>query len=104
MSYRSIFDAKVSGTNFRAVFDFTSGLTVGETLASASTAATVYSGTDASPSAIISGSSTISDSKVTQTITGGVIGVTYLLKCSVTTSLGKALESSGFLVMKANDA
>lgn len=104
MTYRSIFDAKVSGTNVRLVFDFTSSLAVGETISSASTAATTYSGTDATPSAIISGAAAISGGQVTQTITGGVVGVTYLLKCSATTSLGYALERSGYLVMKENDA
>ena len=104
MSYRSIFDAKVSGTNFRAVFDFALGLAIGETLASASTAATVYSGVDTTVSAIISGAASISGSKVTQTITNGVTGVTYLLKCSALTSLGNQLECTGFLVVKENDA
>lgn len=103
MTYRSIFDVKVSGTNFYAVFDFTSGLAIGETLASASTAATVYSGTDPAPASII-GSATISGGKVTQTITGGVVGVSYWLKCSSVTSLGKQLECSGYLVVKDTDA
>lgn len=104
MTYRSIFDAKVFGTDTRLVFDFTSGLASDETISSASTAATTYSGTDATPSAIISGAASISGSQVTQTITDGVIGVTYLLKCSVTTSLGYQLERSGYLVMKETDA
>ena len=104
MTYRSIFDVKVSGTNFYAVFDFTSGLAIGETLASASTAATVYSGTDPAPASIISGAATIASGKVTQTITGGVVGVSYWLKCSGVTSLGKQLECSGYLVVKDSDA
>jgi len=104
MSYRSIFDAKVSSTDFRAVFDFTSGLAIGETLASASTAATTYSGVDVTPSALISSAAALSGGKVIQTITGGVVGVTYLLKCSAVTSLGNQLECTGFLVVKENDA
>ena len=104
MSYRSIFDAKITGTNFRAVFDFSAELAIAETIASASTAATTYSGTDPAPSAIISGAATISGGKVTQAITGGIVGTTYLLKCSAVTSLGYQLERSGFLVAKENDA
>lgn len=104
MTYRSIFDAKVFSTNFRAIFDFTSGLAIGETITSASTAATTYSGTDPAASTLISGASSISGGKVTQTITGGVVGTTYWLKCSCITSLGNYLESGGFLVVKDTDA
>ena len=54
MSYRSIFNAKISSTNFYAVFDFAQNLSITETISSASVTATVYSGTDASTSSIIS--------------------------------------------------
>lgn len=100
MSYRSIFDAKILGTNCKVVFDFSRFLAVGETISSATTTATVYSGTDASPSSSISGSASISGGSVTQTITGGTVGVTYLLTCVGTSSLSQAMIVEGYLVVK----
>jgi hypothetical protein len=102
MSYRSIFNAKISSTNFYAVFDFAQSLAVGETISSQSVTAVVYSGTDASPSSIISGAATSSGSQVTQTITGGVVGVTYVLACVITTSASKTFVLDGYLTVKAN--
>jgi hypothetical protein len=78
-------------------FDFTSRLTAAETISTASVTAIVYSGTDAAPGSLISGTTTISGKTVTQKVAGGVLGVTYLLKCSITTSLGQTLALSGFL-------
>lgn len=101
MSYRSIFNAKISSTNFYAIFDFAQNLAVAETISSASVTATVYSGTDASPSAIISGAATISGTKVTQTITAGTIGVTYILTCVIVTSASQSFVQNGYLTVKA---
>ena len=81
------------------IFDFISLLAVGETLSTASVTATVYSGTDSSPSSIISGSASISGTKVTQLVTGGTLGVTYNLVCTVTTSASQTLTLMGFLVI-----
>lgn len=81
------------------VFDFISLLAIGETLSTASVAATVYSGTDSSPSSVISGSASISGTKVTQLITGGTLGVTYTLVCTVTTSASQTLTLMGFLAV-----
>lgn len=73
-------------------FDFASLLAVGETLSAAAVTATVYSGTDSSPSSLISGSASISGTKVTQKITAGTAGVVYQLSCAVTTSTGQTLK------------
>lgn len=96
------FEAKLLSETVSEVFDFTSRLAAGETISTAVTTATVYSGTDASPSSIISGSATISGQKVTQLVTAGTLGVTYLLLCSITTSAGQALQLSGYLVVVPN--
>ena len=90
---------KATGETVREEFDFLSLLSVGETLSSASCAASVYSGVDASPSAIISGVSTISGTKVRQFIIGGTVGVTYLIVCTVLTSLSEVLQISAHLVV-----
>lgn len=92
-------EAKYVSETRNQVFDFISYLAIGETLSSASVAATVYSGTDASPSALISGSASISGTKVTQVITNGTLGVTYLLKCTAVTSASQTLVLEGYLVV-----
>ena len=99
---RVVFGGKLLGETKSLVFDFLSLIALGETLSTASVAAITYSGTDASPSAIISGSAAISGSQVTQKITGGVLGVTYSLTCTVTTSAGQTLNLMGFVTITRN--
>lgn len=70
-----------------------------ETLSTAVCAASVYSGTDANPSAIVSGAASISGSNVLQLVTAGVLGVIYELKFTVTTSLGQTLVLCGYLAI-----
>lgn len=96
---RVVLSGKVSSETINQAFDFTSRLGVAETISTKVVTATVYSGTDASPSAIISGSPTSSGAVVTQALTGGVTGVTYLVVCAITTSAGQALRLSGYLVV-----
>lgn len=88
----------------KQVFDFASVLAVGETISTQTVTAAVYSGTDASPSALISGSATASGTKVTQTITGGLAGVVYTITCSITTSLSQTLRLMGYLTILPTDA
>ena len=94
---RVTFEGKLSAETVIETFDFTSRLAASETISTASVVCTVYSGTDASPSSVISGSATISGQKVTQKVTAGTEGVTYLLACTITTSLGQTLLLSAFL-------
>jgi hypothetical protein len=95
---RSILGGKRASETRNEVFDFTSSLAAGETISSASTAATVYSGTDANPG-VVSGSAAISGAKVTQKLTAGVVGVVYELVCTATTSLGQVLPRVAYLVI-----
>jgi hypothetical protein len=75
--------------------DFAGGVTprlgTGETIVSAVWSVSVVTGVDATPSAMLSGSPSISGAKVTQMITGGVKGVTYQLICTAQTSAGQTL-------------
>lgn len=96
---RVIFEGKPSGETATLTFDFLSRLAVGETISTQVVTATTYSGTDAAPSGIISGAASASGSKVTQKVTAGTLGVTYLLKCTITTSTGQTLILSGFIVI-----
>lgn len=99
MNGRSDLGGKHLGETIKVVFDFISSLAVGETLSTAAVTAAVYSGTDATPSAIVSGSAAISGTQVTQAITGGVSGVVYLLTCTVTTSASQTLAKDGYMVV-----
>ena len=96
---RVTFQGKLANETIILTFDFTSRLTAAETISTQSVAATVYSGTDASPSSLISGSASASGQKVTQKITAGTLGVTYLLVCTITTSLGQTLQLSGYIAV-----
>ena len=96
---RVVLEGKPVGETENVTFDFTSRLGTAETISTKSVSATVYSGTDASPSAIVNGSATSSGAVVTQSITAGTLGVTYLLVCTITTSLSQTLELSAFLVV-----
>jgi hypothetical protein len=66
----------------------------GETITAASTTVEVIEGADASPSDILSGSTTITHDPlpiVSQRIIGGVLGVTYLIQILATTSAGRKI-------------
>lgn len=90
---------KLQGDTRTYLFDFTSALGSGETISTQSVAASVYSGTDASPSSIVSGSASASGAVVSQKITAGVVGVIYELACTITTSAGQTLVISGYLAV-----
>lgn len=92
---------KVNEIGF-VVFDFISALAAGETISTKVVTASVYSGTDASPSSIISGSATSGGAIVSQKVTGGVAGTLYELLCTITTSLGQTLTMSSFLAVIPN--
>lgn len=96
---RIVFQAKLLGETALVPVDFRSRLSASETISSASVTASVYSGTDSSPQSIVSGVATISGSVVTQAITGGTLGVTYLLKYTANTSLSQVLQLVGYLVV-----
>ncbi|MDZ4345073.1 MAG: hypothetical protein U1E51_21840 [Candidatus Binatia bacterium] len=101
---RIIFGSKLSGETAIYTFDFTSRLTSAETISTATITAAVYSGTDASPSSIVSGSATISGKTVTQPITAGTEGVTYTLVATITTSLSQTLQLTAFLTVVPDPA
>ena len=79
----------------RYEFDFLSAMAEGETLTFSTVACYIWSGTDASPSAMISGSSSISGSVVSQLIEGGIAGNIYVLVAGATTSGGQSLQLRG---------
>lgn len=97
MTQRTSFDPKTAAEKFDAIFDFV--LAVGETLDSATTVSTLYSGSDASPGDLVSGAVSISSGEVTQLIIGGVAGNVYRLTCTAVTDAPQTLVQSGYLVV-----
>lgn len=81
------------------VFDFTSAVPTGVTIASATATVSVWSGTDSNPSAMLSGSPSVSGLQVTQVVTAGVNGVVYVIEVDATGSDGNIYPRSGFLAV-----
>lgn len=102
MSTRVIFPPKYSGETKSLSVDFTSDLAASETISTKTCTASVYSGTDASPSSIINGSASSSGAVVTQSITAGTVGVIYLLLWTITTSASQTLVKESLLAVIAN--
>ena len=102
MTFRVELDAKRQTETVLVAFDFTSFLNLGETVSTQVTTSSVWSGTDSSPAAMISGASSNASGVISQLITGGLAGVLYLLSCTITTSLGQTLVGSAYMAVKAS--
>lgn len=97
---RQIIPSKMASEVWTWQPDFT-GLfaSSGDTISSQATSAMVYSGVDASPSAILSGAPSHSGLVGSQKLTGGVVGVVYYLTFLATSSAGEVIEISAFLAV-----
>ncbi len=81
-------------------FDFASYLLLGETITSAVVTCSVYSGTDANPSAVTNGfSPAIVNTVVTNGAAPTIAGVIYQVSCAATTSNLDIHTLSGYLAV-----
>jgi hypothetical protein len=96
--------SKLVGEDITFEFDMLSRLKLGETLVTSACVATVYSGVDAAPSAILSGLPVISGSIVSQKVINGLPGVIYLLSVSVRSSLSNIFINEGKLAVLSSPA
>ncbi|MBP6638206.1 MAG: hypothetical protein KA179_11005 [Sulfuritalea sp.] len=83
-------------------FDFSNELETGETLVDAIAGdavvtVEVYSGTDPTPSAFLSGARQVSSPAVRQAVNNPVAGVVYLLRCKAKTSTDRILVRAGYI-------
>jgi hypothetical protein len=103
-----VFPPKKVAEIAQLTFDFTSTF---EDITSAINAAvvsvSVWSGTDANPSALLSGAAAIVTPsngtparRVTQNVTGGLAGVIYQIECQATTASGLVAVQSGLLAIR----
>jgi hypothetical protein len=80
-------------------FNFLSLLPNGQTISSAAVMATVWAGTDANPSAIISGAASPSGQIVNQNVVAGVAGNIYKLRCVAACSDGSTQVLVAYLAV-----
>ena len=99
MLTRADLPPKLASSTESYTVDFTDLVPAGDSISSQTVTASVYSGTDASPSSIISGSATASGTRVTQKLTGGTAGVIYQLTWTVVTAASLTLKKTGFLAI-----
>ena len=71
------FDEKSLSEVIPLTVNFQDRLQFSESITGATVTASVFSGTDPTPAAILSGAPTFASGAVTQVITGGVVGVIY---------------------------
>lgn len=74
-----IFSEKGIGETVPLTVTFADRLQYGETLNGANVQVVVLSGVDPSPSSMLSGAVSFNSNSITQNITGGVAGVTYMV-------------------------
>ena len=95
---------KAVGETLPLVVNFSDALQLGETINGASCNVTVFSGTDASPSSILSSTATYDASgNVTQNVTAGIAGVIYNVVFIVTASGSHNYVKLARLAVVAND-
>jgi hypothetical protein len=99
MDSRDIFQTKPPTDTKFIAFDFTGNLSIGETIDTQECSAEVFSGTDANPGAIVSGSASANGAIVRQLFTAGVVGTVYTILCTIETSLGQTLTQAGYLAI-----
>ena len=75
-------------------FSFTvanDGLSTGVTITGSSWAIVVYHGTEVTPTLITVGVPVVTGLIISQKLTGGTLGITYMIECTYTTSDGQTI-------------
>jgi len=98
-----ILPEKGIGETYPVTITFADKLQSGEAINGAAVTVTVYAGTDATPSNLLSGSATYTANTVTQVITGGVAGVIYSLVYVATGTSSHNYAKVARLAVVAND-
>lgn len=99
-----IFSNKAIGETQPYVVNFSDRLQFGESINGAAVSISVFSGTDASPNSMLSGTATYDiNGNVTQVLTGGVTGVIYNVVFTVTGTASHNYVKQGQLAVTAND-
>lgn len=99
MLSRADLSPKVASSLEARSVDFVDLVPAGDSISSQSVSVSVYSGTDASPSALLSGSASASGTIVTQKFTGGTEGVMYKVLWTAGTTGGLTLKKPTLLAI-----
>lgn len=94
-----ILPEKASGETIPLVVSFADRLQYGETINGCTVNVSVLSGVDSNPSAMLDGAASFTSSTVTQVVTAGVIGVTYMVVFVVTGTASHNYIKEGRLVV-----
>jgi len=98
-----IFTAKAVGEQQPYIVNFSDRLQFGEVINGAAVVISVFSGTDANPSALLVGTPTYdTNGNVTQVLTGGVAGVLYNVVYTVTGTSSHNYVKVGQLAVISN--
>lgn len=98
-----VFPSKAVSDLAPYTFDFSDRLQFGEAINGAGVAISVLNGVDPNPSAMLSGTVSITATTVTQAITGGLPGVIYSVVCVATGTNSHNYVKQGSLAV-INDA
>lgn len=96
---RQVLDELISGETRSITFPFADRMSTGETIVSCGVTATVHSGTDPTPAAVIVGTPAISGTNVTAQVTSSLPGTVYGLTAGATTSTGQVLKKQAYLTI-----
>lgn len=92
---------KDPGERFALTFDFSGYLDTDESIATlGAPSCEVYEGADASPSLVLNGVGTATGDRVLQGVKEGTVGVTYLVRVTVTTSAGNVYTLGALLPVR----
>jgi len=96
-----LFPSKVPGSTITLTFPFAGQMIFGELAIGLSVNVDVFTGTDASPTALLLGTPAFdaSNTKVLQQIQGGLPGVTYTVIGAMTTDAGNIYTVTGRLAV-----
>lgn len=87
------FSDKYQAEKIKLGFDLKNRLATGETILGCSFSISCIAGVDTSPSSMLVSSGLIDGTKITQMVQGGVVGGSYILQGTVTTSGGRVLTN-----------
>lgn len=95
----SEFSAKDPDEHLLLTFNFSNWLATGETIVPGSVVVTSIPeiGVDVNPTAMLQDAAGVVGPKVVQMVIGGLLGVTYRLKCTAMTTKGQKLVLNGRL-------
>ena len=96
---RVVFEPKPLSEDVERIFDFTSLLAEGETIAAASVENKLWSGTDSAPENMLDGGVELDGPRVKQKFTGGTLGAVYSPLCAIGTCNGQVLSLAAYLAV-----